>query len=495
VKATNAINNWLREKEHHSNLLVPCKGDCETCRETKSKKLPFRRLTDRDTIPNHKVHVDYCGRLRVHGLSGETCFGVICDPATLLTYVQPAKSETEAGELLDTYIQKYGQPRRIRSDQHGAFTGNTKFSKICREKGIIQEFTLPYSSQQNGSAERAIGIIMEKGRSLLHQRNVPRCFWPQAVLTAAYIYNRTPKEKRGNKIPIESYSTGESIHPDKWRVFGCLCYAHKRLEARAFGTLDNTASKGIFLGYGENNAGYRVYLVDERKIIYSKDVTFEEGEDGSRYLSQEEWEEMDGNEEEGEENFEEYNDEGEHNSQNREEPMVWTDLSGDNHHSADGEQTTLEVRRSTRTRRPPGEFWRINATEEAKKTTDPKTYKGATEGNDREEWKEAIQEELDNMRRNETWEEVDRLPLGAKPVSTKWVFKTKLNANGEIERRKARLVARGFTQREGIDYTKTFAPVTRLSTVRMLAALSALKNYKLKQLDVPSSGHQRTNIH
>lgn len=101
----------------------------------------------------------------------------------------------------------------------------------------------------------------------------------------------------------------------------------------------------------------------------------------------------------------------------------------------------------------------------------PRTYKEALK--DREhagKWKEAIDEELKTLITNGTWEEFV-LPDGANLVSTKWVFDVKTLPTGGVERFKARLVARGFSQQHGIDYSETFAPTVRMDTLRMFLAM------------------------
>ena len=87
------------------------------------------------------------------------------------------------------------------------------------------------------------------------------------------------------------------------------------------------------------------------------------------------------------------------------------------------------------------------------------------------QWKLAMVEELQAIERNNTWELVE-LPAHTKAIKVKWVFKLKHNADGSIARHKARLVARGFLQREGLDYSEVFAPVARLETVRLVVALA-----------------------
>lgn len=79
------------------------------------------------------------------------------------------------------------------------------------------------------------------------------------------------------------------------------------------------------------------------------------------------------------------------------------------------------------------------------------------------------------------------LPKGSKPIGVKWVFKTKLNENGDVEKHKARLVDKGYAQRYGVDYTEVFAPVARLDTIRVILVVAAQCGWEVFQLDVKSA--------
>ena len=100
--------------------------------------------------------------------------------------------------------------------------------------------------------------------------------------------------------------------------------------------------------------------------------------------------------------------------------------------------------------------------------------------------KKAFEDEMKSLHENKVWQVVPR-PQGRKICSGKWVCKVKGNAQGEVERFKARYVAKGFTQTKGLDYDETFAPVVRLDLLRLLLALSAHNSLKPRQLDIKTA--------
>ena len=150
------------------------------------------------------------------------------------------------------------------------------------------------------------------------------------------------------------------------------------------------------------------------------------------------------------------------------------------------ETDTPEVRRSNRERKQPDRLGIDNTynIEECFNALDlPKSPKAAY---DNEKWRSAMQEEYDSLLLNGVWEIVPK-PDNIEPLSGKWVFALKYNAEGEITRYKARYVARGYAQKHGVDFNETYSPTTKLSTVRILLNFAAQYNVKLFQLDVKTA--------
>jgi hypothetical protein len=101
-------------------------------------------------------------------------------------------------------------------------------------------------------------------------------------------------------------------------------------------------------------------------------------------------------------------------------------------------------------------------------------------------WVNVMKEELNQIEKNETWELVPR-PKDNNVIGTKWVFRNKLDDDGQVVRNKTRLVYKGYAQVEGIDFEETFAPTTRLETIKMFLAFACFKNFKVYEMDVKST--------
>ena len=117
---------------------------------------------------------------------------------------------------------------------------------------------------------------------------------------------------------------------------------------------------------------------------------------------------------------------------------------------------------------------------------DPKTVEEALRSPYAKYWIAAMKKEIDSLRKTQTWRLVP-LPEGVRPIGGKWVFRTKRNDKGDIIEFKARWVAKGYSQKPGVDYLETYAPVAKMSSIRTLLSLSASNDWELVNMDVNSA--------
>ena len=117
---------------------------------------------------------------------------------------------------------------------------------------------------------------------------------------------------------------------------------------------------------------------------------------------------------------------------------------------------------------------------------EPQSFKEAISTPDAPFWKEVVNSEIESILQNHTWELVG-LPPGCKPLGYKWIFKRKLKADGSIDKYKARLVVKGYKQKEGVDYFDPYSLVTKITPIQMLIAITALHNIKIHQMDVKTT--------
>jgi hypothetical protein len=163
--------------------------------------------------------------------------------------------------------------------------------------------------------------------------------------------------------------------------------------------------------------------------------------------------------------------------------------STEEHESEEEDPHTPVLRRSNRVRRLPERYspsdfrsnFSLSITDD-----DPRTIREAVDSEDGNLWKRAMEEEMASLDNNEAWDLVE-LPTGRKPIGRKWVFKKKLNVEGKVEKYKAQLVAKGYSQVEGIDFGEIFSPVAKLTSIRLLLSVAAAFDFEIEQMDVKTT--------
>src|SRR5262249_45436670 len=150
---------------------------------------------------------------------------------------------------------------------------NKLFHTYLDFNGIVHQTSCVHTSVQNSVSERKNTHLLEVARSLMFTMNIPKSYWGDAILSAAYLINRMPLRTLNFKTPLEVLQGKNSyIVPPK--IFGCVCFVHRTNVEK----LDPRALKCVFVGYSSTQKGYKCYHPPSRKYFVSMDVTFREFE-------------------------------------------------------------------------------------------------------------------------------------------------------------------------------------------------------------------------
>ncbi|CAL1363606.1 unnamed protein product [Linum trigynum] len=452
---------------------------CNACAAGKHKKKSFKSKPNITTIRTFElIHMDLFGPCNVTSLGGKNYVYVLVDDFSRFTWVYFLSNKDETFEKFKTFVTLHHQNiDSIRSDNGGEFISDV-FNEFCDQLGIKHTFSAPRTPQQNGVVERKNRTLIECARTMLLDYNLPKFFWAESVNTACYIINRVIVRKQINKTPYEILK-GKTPRISYFHPFGCPCFTLNTRDH--LGKFDAKSDPATFLGYSSKGQAYRVFNKRTRKVEESVHVVFNETDqstpdpalliDLSELTSscQVSSSELTATVKEpsSQETIEQPDDAAEapkapsHIQKRHPESQIIGKLN-------DGLQT--------RGKYIPGQYAFVSQIE-------PKNYKEALED---EEWNFAMIEELTQFEYLHVWDLVPR-PPNVIVIGTKWIFRNKSDELGFIIRNKARLVAQGYLQEEGIDYDETFAPVARIESIRLLCAFASHMGFPLYQMDVKSA--------
>ncbi|KAK2442743.1 putative mitochondrial protein [Trifolium repens] len=456
---------------------------CTTCLLGKQPRDSFKNhLPMRSNEVLNVVHSDICGPIDVLSTGGNKYFLTFVDEFSRMTWLYHIKVKSEAFDVfkkVKALVEKQSGKsiKVLRTDGGGEYT-STEFENYCKEQGIIHEVTAPYTPQHNGLAERRNRSILNMARSMVKQKQLPKRFWGEAVSTAVYILNRSPTKRLVDKVPEEVWS---KVKPSvsHLKVFGSLCYKHVPDARRK--KLDDKSEAMIFVGYHRTRA-YRLYNLITDKVEISRDVKVIENDSWD-------WKEKSTSKKTYEVDLDD----------DSNKPVTFVDQNqgtnsdDDMHTSSDDEVVEPRPQRNIQLPRRLAdcEIAPDNAVNNEGEIvhyamladTEPIDVKAALKS---KVWKEAMNEELRSIEKNNTWDLCD-LPSDKKAIDVKWVYKAKQNPEGKIIKYKARLVAKGFLQKQGLDYDEVFSPVARHETIRLVIALACSRRWLLFHLDVKSA--------
>ncbi|KAI0996197.1 Retrovirus-related Pol polyprotein from transposon TNT 1-94 [Podosphaera aphanis] len=522
----------------------------QACALSKSTHSTPRPASTRAKNRGEYIHSDLCGPFPVTSYGNSQYYISFVDDATRYSYVFFVKMKSEAAQVTIDFISYLETQyncivKNFRTDNGGEYL-KQQLTKFFAQKGIEHDLTPPYSPESNGVAERLNRSIGEGIRAmLLPVKN--KQLWAEAVKTYVYVKNR---QFHGavNKTPYEAFHGAKPsiLH---LQPFGRECYVHIPKAKRPAGSkLLPRAERGLFVGYTKVNHQYRIFVPEKSQVVISADVKFApppmhqanteselvdsqhsvaDSKHSSPPLMVATWTNSD-----DEPGTEDTNTLQQLDADHTAESLPAQSLSeppiSQPHSPQESTSTVLPHRqitmrqqnspivtrsgRQVRTRRfddtITGEWWKSSSSNPSSQQpssenssdiqdaegamisvleiSEPRSYSEAKKSSHWHEWNKAFEDEIASLRENDVWKLVPR-PSGRKVVGGKWVCKVKGNAQGELERFKARYVAKGFSQIQGLDYDETFAPVVRYDSLRLLLAISASKGWRPRQLDIKTA--------
>ena len=513
---------------------------CEPCAKSKSNRQPFpKESTTRATKYGERVHWDLWGPATVQSLAGHSYVAARMDDATreMKLYFQKKKSETITSYKKDEAYIKMQTGHGIkysRSDRGGEF-----LSKALTEhqdiQGTQRELTVHDSPQQNGVSERGMRTRAEQARALLIGSGLPRALWAEAMMHSAWLQNRSATRALDGKTPYEARN-GKKPNLAGIQEFGAAAY----VKDLAAGKLDSRAQIGRFVGYDSESKGYRIYWPHKHSVTVERNVVFNEDD----ILVKNDHVVISGDVlAEGERDKviqhplntpKPENDQPEPQPESNENLPENQELPSNSipfpqraiHRPEIDLQVEPNTGRGHRTRHVPGHYARLNkgletnfavvefesdeevenAPEEALFAVDGDLYVppledyalGTSLGNEpktldealciphAKQWQAAYDYEIAQLQKLGTWELV-KLPPGKIPIPHSLVFREKLDADGNIDSWRVRLVAGGHRQTYGVDYDETFATAAKMPSIRVVLANAAQQDWEMHQVDVKSA--------
>lgn len=518
-------------------LTLECK--CDTCEMGKHTSQSFpssaTRLASR---PFEIIHVDL-GTVEVPSLRGHKYFGLVTCERTRyrIPLFMPRKSDFLTcfkGMVLDVAALTGGDDkiRRIHSDNGGEFVG-AACEAWFKAQGMMHTTTGAHAPQQNGIAERGIGVVVDMARCLLLESGLGKELWDEAVNTACYLLNRQPTSSLGGDTPYHALH-GRHARMEHLRVFGCRAWTQVPQGKRK--KLDGKGQRGIMVGYNKTNRrAYRLYDPETGRIYESVHATFDESafpaKDGQPPPTiQHVLDEPiiipddvsvgmpargDHGTAEGGGVVQPSISEQEQHHEVEDEAL---DVVGDGEAQdavGDGEAKLMgrgqRVKKLTLCQIPgckvgplhhqahhvvhrPGLvslFAHLAMNASADLLGEPRTYKEAMASSEAPFWRESCGDEMRGLIKRKTFTLIP-CPPGAKVVGSTWRSKKKVNAQGQVVRYKARLCVQGFTQVWGVDYGDTHSPVVAWEIIRLVFAIAAVLDYEIHHMDVEQAFLQST---
>ncbi|WVZ94315.1 hypothetical protein U9M48_040221 [Paspalum notatum var. saurae] len=217
-----------------------------------------------------------CGHL-LYSVSGYTYYLVVVDDFSHYSWTFPLRFKSETFSTLSHFFAwvstQFGLTIKAVQCDNGREFDNNASRSFFLTRGVQLRMSCPYTSAQNGKAERMIRTTNDVMRTLLFQASLPARFWAESLHTATYLINRLPSTASPAPTPHHALF-GTPPRYDHLRVFGCACYPNT--SATAPHKLAPRSTRCVFLGYSPDHKGYRCFDLTSRRVLISRHVVFDE---------------------------------------------------------------------------------------------------------------------------------------------------------------------------------------------------------------------------
>ena len=472
---------------------------CEECLAGKQHKITFSKSESRATQLLELVHADVCGPMETTSLGGARYFLLFKDDYSAYRQIYFLKQKSEVPNYIKIFIsmaeRQTGCKIKVLRTDNGLEFVNKNVTEFLEERGILHQRSVVYTPQQNGRAERENRTLVEAARTMMSGK-LEKIFWAEVVSTASYILNRTGPSPQKSKTPYELWHKRE-YYIENFKIVGNKVSVHIPKENRL--KWDAKNKEGIFLGYGEDIKGFRIYFPDKNKVETLRDVIFlpeknqeikntqreilniEENDDIKNDLETDDGQ-VEGNS--GQNNV--INE----NVSESEDSSIHDDAEVDSDVNDEIVNSRYDLRRN-RPRNTRYDDYEMDLDRillaASDENDEPMCYDDAMASSEAKMWKKAMEAEMSALEENETWFLVSESDVKSAVIECKWVYKKKRDEVGNITKYKARLVARGFQQFNAYNNGDIYSPVAKLPSIRIFLALCNNFNYKVHQLDVCSA--------
>jgi len=272
---------------------------CEICILAKHERKIIWIPVQHTTTPNELIHSDTCGPFATKSIGGATHFIVFIDDFSRYAYVylllnKLAGTYTGIFQLFQKKVENWGDTiKRFRCNNGQGEYDNRLFRGILAAGGISFELAPPYMQRKNGVAERTIGVLTRKARSLLLDSRAPTEFWAEAICTPTYLHARTLNRAVDGKTPYEALhkhmqlatsSDDAADEPSSYkpllhhlRRFGCVAYKLIPKQQRVDAKMEARSKKCMMLGYVHNTTKiWKLWDPEQMKVTQCSDVKFDE---------------------------------------------------------------------------------------------------------------------------------------------------------------------------------------------------------------------------